>query len=327
MNSLLPSYGNATMRSFHYGQIHMLHNHLKSAFVGIYMTGNIGLFVVAAYNLISKGGSLAWVGAAIASAAVSCLFCLYYAGHLPRTTRHIPALLVATTLGTVLAGIGFAYGMEGPAASSPFLATLGLSMVGTLAYLYWYSILERPSANALRVGETLPAFKLANETGQQVGIESLFGAPLLLVFYRGNWCPLCMAQVRELADQCREFQERGVTVVLISPQPQNKSAKLAKRLDTPFRFFVDAGGQAARNLGLCHIGGLPLGLQVLGYNTDTVLPTVIVTDKNGKIVFVDQTENYRMRPGLEALLEAMPRKEKPETAFHASWLGPRHKPV
>ena len=28
----------------------MLHNHLKSAFVGIYMTGNIALFLIAAYK-------------------------------------------------------------------------------------------------------------------------------------------------------------------------------------------------------------------------------------------------------------------------------------
>ena len=287
----------------------MLHNHLKSAFVGIYMTGNIALFLMSVYKLILDGSSLAWVGAAIASGAVSCLFCLYYAGHQPRTTRHIPALLVATTLGTVLAGIGFAYGGKGQSASAPFLAALALSMASTLAYLYWYSILERSAANTLHVGEALPTVNLVDEIGQPVGIKSLFGVPLLLVFYRGNWCPLCMAQVRELADQCREFQQRGVTVVLISPQPQNKSAKLAKRLGTPFRFFVDPGGQAARNLGINHIGGLPLGLQVFGYNTDTVLPTVIVIDKNGKIVFVDKTENYRMRPGLEALLEAMPRNE------------------
>lgn len=246
----------------------------------------------------------------VASGAVSCLFCLYYGGQLPRTTLHIPALLVVTTLGTVLAGMELVFGKEGRAAIPTFLATLILSMAGTLVYLYWYSILKRSAADGLRIGETFPTLNLADETGQPMDIQSLFGVPLLLVFYRGNWCPLCMAQVRELADQCREFQQRGVTVILISPQPQNKSVKLAKRLGTPFRFLVDPGGQAARKLGIGHIGGLPLGLQVFGYNTDTVLPTVIVTDKNGKIVFVDKTENYRMRPELEDLLEAMPKKEK-----------------
>ena len=288
----------------------MLQNHLKGVFVGLYMTGNIALFLMAVYKFIAGDNSLAWAGAALASGAVSCLFGLYYGGRLPRTTRHIPLLRVATMLGTVLAGIGFAYGGQDQAASLPFLAALVLSLAGTHAYLYWYSILERPAANALRLGETLPAFDLTDETGQTVRIESLFGTALLLVFYRGNWCPLCMAQVRELADQCREFQQREVTVALISPQPQNKSTKLAMRLGVPFRFLVDPGGQAARKLGITHIAGLPLGLQIFGYSTDTVFPTVIVTDKKGKIVFVDQTENYRMRPGLEVLLSVLPNLKK-----------------
>lgn len=283
----------------------MLQNHIKAVFVGIYMIGNVALFLMAVYKLLSDGNSLAWLGAAMASGAVSSLFGLYYGGRLPRTTRHIPVLLVATTLGTALAGIGLAYGGQGQTASPPFLAALVLSLAGTLAYLYWYSILVRPAAKTLHVGGMLPALDLADETGQGVSIESLFGATILLVFYRGNWCPLCMAQMRELADQCREFQQHGVTVALVSPQPQNKSAELAMRLGVPFRFLVDQGGQAALKLGISHIAGLPLGLQVFGYNTDTVFPTVIVIDKNGKIVFVDQTENYRVRPGLEALLDAL----------------------
>ncbi|TCV85828.1 peroxiredoxin family protein [Sulfurirhabdus autotrophica] len=283
----------------------MLQNHLKAVFVGMYMTGNVALFLMAVYKLISEGNSLAWIGAAVASGAVSCLIGLYYGGWLPRTTRHIPLLLVATTLGTALAGIGLMNDGEVQTANLPFLAALVLSLVGTLAYLYWYSILGRPATKALHVGEMLPVLDLADETGQAVRIDSLFGNPLLLVFYRGNWCPLCMAQVRELANQCQEFQQRGVTVALISPQPQNKSAKLAMNLGVSFKFLVDKEGKAARKLGISHIAGLPLGLQVFGYNTDTVFPTVIVTDTKGKIVFVDQTENYRVRPGLEVLLGAL----------------------
>ena len=280
----------------------MQQNHIKATFVVIYMTGNVTLFLIAIYKLISDANSLAWLGAAMASGAVSCLIGLYYGGRLPRTTRHIPMLLVATTIGTALAGLGMVREGGGQATNPPFLGALVLSLVGTLAYLYWYSILGRPAAKVLRVGEMLPMLDLEDETGQAVRIDSLFGAPLLLVFYRGNWCPLCMAQVRELADQCWEFQRRGVTVALVSPQPRNKSAKLAKRLSVPFRFLVDKDGKAASKLGIKHIAGLPLGLQMFGYKNDTVFPTVIVADKNGKIEFVDQTENYRVRPGLDALL-------------------------
>ena len=283
----------------------MQQNHIKATFVVIYMTGNVTLFLIAIYKLISDANSLAWLGAAMASGAVSCLIGLYYGGRLPRTTRHIPILLVATTIGTALAGLGLGREGGGQATNIPFLGALVLSSVGTLAYLYWYSILGRSAAKVLRVGEMLPVLDLEDEAGQAVRLDSLYGVPLLLVFYRGNWCPLCMAQVRELADQCQEFQRRGVTVILVSPQPQIKSAKLAKRLGVPFRFLVDKDGKAARELGIKHIAGLPLGLQLFGYKNDTVFPTVIVADKNGKIAFIDQTENYRVRPKLETLLEVL----------------------
>lgn len=280
----------------------MLQNHLKAIFVDIYMTGNIVLFLVAVYKLMYESHSLAWAGTAIASGAVTGLFGLYYAGRLPRTSRHIPLLLVLTLLGTVLAGIGFAYGGWDSTSGIPFVLALTLSLIGTLAYLYWYSYLERAATSTLRVGETLPTFTLLDTGGNPVSIESLRGKPVLMVFYRGNWCPLCMAQVRELADQCHAFLLRGITVALVSPQPQSKSAALAKRMDVPFQFLTDPGGQAARKLGIEHQAGLPLGLQVFGYDTNTVFPTLIVIDQNGKIVFVDQTENYRVRPELDVVL-------------------------
>ena len=53
---------------------------------------------------------------------------------------------------------------------------------------------------------------------------------------------------------------------------------------------------AAKQLGIVHRWGTPMGLQMLGYESDTVLPTVILTDSRGIILFSDQTDNYRVRP-------------------------------
>jgi len=40
----------------------------------------------------------------------------------------------------------------------------------------------------------------------------------------------------------------------------------------------------------------------LGYDSDTVLPTAILTDQNGVILFTDQTDNYRVRPEPDTFL-------------------------
>ena len=64
---------------------------------------------------------------------------------------------------------------------------------------------------------------------------------------------------------------------------------------------------AATQLGILDKWGTPMGMQVLGYESDTVLPTTVLTDSRGHIVYSDQTDNYRVRPepeAFEALMKA-----------------------
>ncbi|HEY9033855.1 MAG TPA: redoxin domain-containing protein, partial [Pseudomonadales bacterium] len=177
----------------------------------------------------------------------------------------------------------------------PLLHIVGTGLGGGLLYQFWYSRFGREQSQALVVGQRLPSLQLADGDGKPVHTDQLAG-PLLLIFYRGNWCPLCMAQIREVAGQYRELHARGVTTLLVSPQPHENTASLAERFEVPFLFLVDEGNRVARQLGIVAENGLPAGLEVLGYDSDTVMPTVVMTNAAGVIIFSDQTDNYRVRP-------------------------------
>jgi peroxiredoxin len=125
----------------------------------------------------------------------------------------------------------------------------------------------------------------------------------VLLFYRGNWCPLCMAQVGEIATRWREVEATGAQVFLISPQDESHTRSLASRHEVGFRYLRDEGLVAARRLGLLDANGTPAGM--IGYASDTVLPTLVVTDGEGRIVFADQTDNYRVRPTPDTVLAAL----------------------
>ena len=105
-----------------------------------------------------------------------------------------------------------------------------------------------------------------------------------------------MAQIKELAQQYRQLVLSGIKIVLISPQPERITENLAKRFNVPFIFLADKGNKSAGMLGLNHKSGLPKGLELYGYNSDTVYPTVIVTNKTGKIIYLDETPSFRNRP-------------------------------
>jgi len=159
----------------------------------------------------------------------------------------------------------------------------------------------RASAS-LTLGSPLPDFQLETTDGKTVASTSFRAHPHLLLFYRGNWCPFCTAQIAELAAAYQRLEALGVTVVLISSQSIEKNRKLAAQFDVPMQFLQDRDNTAAKQLGILQTWGTPMGMQLLGYGSDTALPTVIITDAKGIIVFTDQTDNYRLRPEPETFV-------------------------
>jgi peroxiredoxin len=184
------------------------------------------------------------------------------------------------------------------------LATTALA--SQLLYIFWYSWLDRPETKQLKVGKPLPQFEIKDEQGR-LNTTSFLGSPTIFIFYRGNWCPFCVAQIKELAQQYRQLALAGVKVVLISPQPEEITKKLAERFDVPFIFVRDANNKLARQLGLLHKDGVPKGLELFGYDSDTVYPTVVVTDTTGTVLFLDETDNYRNRPDPKKYLRLLAR--------------------
>jgi len=144
---------------------------------------------------------------------------------------------------------------------------------------------------------------LKSTSGAEWKSQQLENHPALLLFFRGNWCPLCMAQIKEVSEHYRALESMGIKVYLVSPQPEANTRSLAGKFKVNFHFMIDEDNNAAKILGIDSQHGTPKGLEVLGYDSDTVLPTAILTDREGKIIFSDQTDNYRLRPEPETFIE------------------------
>src|SRR3546814_5718608 len=105
-----------------------------------------------------------------------------------------------------------------------------------------------------------------------------------------------MVQIQAIVWLDRGLAQRGVQVLLVSPQPQKHTQELSARFDAPMQFPVDEDNAAAKALGIDAPDGLPMGLAAMGYDSDTVLPTVLLIDRDGRIAWNHLTDNYRVRP-------------------------------
>jgi peroxiredoxin len=265
---------------------------MKSAFVSLYLMAVTVITAIAGRSLWFTQDYLTWGGVLLVSAPfLGVITWLMVFRNVARTSARFPTLIGLATAGVALASWGY---VRGGSPLAPLLAIV--AWAGFMLYSYWYSSLKRQCNGQLTIGNSLPNFELTDVAGNKVSSSSFNDKPTIWIFYRGNWCPLCMAQIKELVAQYKELKSYGVRTALISSQPHGKTVALAKRFDAPFDFLTDEGNSAARALGIDHPGGLPMGMEVLGYDSDTVLPTVIISDTGGRILWVHETDNYRVRP-------------------------------
>ena len=252
---------------------------------------------------ISDHEQTAWLGAAIASLPLPILMGRLMLSSVVRTSDNLPFLVTIAAAG-IMVSVWEQF-IEGTSGWPPTAVALTSGFLFGV-YVFWYSRFGRIASARLSVGSSMPEFELSDGDGQTFRSDELLGSPAVLLFYRGNWCPLCMAQIKEIAARYEELDAMGIKVVMVSPQPDEQSRKLAATYDVPFRFLVDKDNELAQSLGIAVSNGVPIGLPG-GYAPDTVMPTLIVTNAKGTIVFSDQTDNYRVRPEPDVFLAILRR--------------------
>lgn len=274
-------------------------NTLKRIYVMAYLTGAVVLVIKAGQGLILGHHWFAWLGVLLTVLPiVLMLSAAMITRRMARTSANFPVFIALGAVGLLWAAweAHFAGGEREPV----YLALAGF--VGFVLYVFWYSRFGRKPSPAIAVGTVLPAFEVVNSAGKTVSSVELTQTPAVLIFIRGNWCPLCMGQVNEMADGIAPFVAGGIRVAFIAPQSVGKTGALAQGKPAGMEFYSDTGNATGRVLGIDNPASLPLGMELLGYRSETVLPTVIALAPGGEILWTHETDNYRVRPTPDELL-------------------------
>lgn len=152
-----------------------------------------------------------------------------------------------------------------------------------------------PNFSGNWIGQTAKPFALRDTKGTRVDIGKVLGTrPVVLIFYRGVWCPFCHKQMRDLGHSRTDFEKTGASVYAIS----NEGAPAQTRMQTVenvgyIHFLSDPDGAAAK---------LYSGL----YPASTVhQPGVFVIDRHGKIIYAYVNQGYKTRAAESDVLAAL----------------------
>ena len=171
-------------------------------------------------------------------------------------------------------------------------------------------------------GSPLPDGELLDVGGQPTTLaQNLGGKPAVIVFYRGGWCPYCNITLRTYQAQLvPALANRSVGLIAIAPEAPDGSLSTKESKELTFTVLSDPGNQIAGQLGIltapsdgARAAQLQLGLDLTQVNADGTtglpMPTVVITDADGVIRWIDVHADYSTatEPGqvLQAVTETI----------------------
>ena len=104
---------------------------------------------------------------------------------------------------------------------------------------------------AIHEGQAAPRFELPDWSGQPYRLDDALAAgPVVLLFFRGVWCPFCNLTLRAYQERFTDIQRLGASLVGASPQSFDKLRRSAERNRLQYPLLSDRGCEVAARYGL-----------------------------------------------------------------------------
>ncbi|MBK7399620.1 MAG: AhpC/TSA family protein [Myxococcales bacterium] len=169
----------------------------------------------------------------------------------------------------------------------------------------------------LAVGAKVPDVHASDLAGNDASLAALYAkGPILLVFYRGGWCPYCNFEIRALTKAVPDFAKRGVTPVAVSVDRPENAAKTGAVYDIPFPVLADPDLAFLRAFHVEHhvddaelakLKGFGIDLEASSGRKHHVIaiPSLFVIDKEGVVRWAHSESKYTERPSVVQILAAI----------------------
>ena len=161
------------------------------------------------------------------------------------------------------------------------------------------------------VGTAAPEFSLSNQVGKSVSLKDALEsaqAAVVIVWYRGNWCPFCNLTLKAWREQHMALKAAGAQLLFLTPERPDESLDMRQKHDLPFDVLTDDDCAVASSYGVAYDVGadmveshaaLGVKFSEINGNKDRApklpVPATIVVGKDGNVLFAHAKVEYKDR--------------------------------
>src|SRR6187401_1782094 len=176
---------------------------------------------------------------------------------------------------------------------------------------------EKPEG--LFINSKAPDFKATDQYGKEIRLKDVLKDSLVvLIFYRGQWCPYCNKQLKKLEDSLQLIKEKGARLIAITPEKPEFISKTIEKTKASYPLIYDKEMKIMKAYAVAfevdertvsRYKNADIDLATANGQTDKVylpVPAVyIISKKEGTIVYRYFDFDYKKRASVQEILDQL----------------------
>jgi len=171
----------------------------------------------------------------------------------------------------------------------------------------------------LAVGSEVEDFSALSQDGETFKLEeALKEGPVVVVFYRGQWCPYCNRHLSALNENLQAIENKGAQLIAISSEKQEMLMKSAEKTGASFSLLTDKDFKIAEDFKLAFLPSSGTRLKyntILGADLDEAqtddserlpVPATYIIGQDGTVLWRHFDRDYSQRASPEEILANLP---------------------
>jgi len=178
-----------------------------------------------------------------------------------------------------------------------------------------FFLAAQEAPEGLFINSKAPDFKAKDQNGKEVHLRDLLKkGKVVLIFYRGQWCPYCNKYLKKLEDSLQLIKDKGATVVAVTPELPENIAKTMEKTNAGYSILFDENLKIMKAydvefevpenvLTRYRNSGIKLD-ENNGKNGNFLpIPATYIIDKESTITYRFFQADYKKRPTIQEILD------------------------
>ncbi len=174
--------------------------------------------------------------------------------------------------------------------------------------------------SGLQVGDTVKSFRAISQDSSVFSLDAaLEKGPVVIMFYRGQWCPVCNRHMKRVQDSLGLISETGAQLIAISPEKPEYLAKSAKKTGASFTLLYDSAYAIGEQFKVVFQPSKTDRLKynsLLGANLDEAhsdgserlpVPATYILNQDGVIIWRHFNPDYKIRASVSEIIQHLPK--------------------